>query len=127
MPSDILQRGKNYFWQVEAIVEGRSRLSPAVGFWIVDLSSLQQVLEISDSYPNSEVVLASVYAEHGLFEEALAQVDRLALIQPKNPVVQKMQENLRNQLAVVTKSCYRGSRPQAHVRRARAQLSHGLR
>ncbi|MBI1926989.1 DUF928 domain-containing protein [Candidatus Poribacteria bacterium] len=98
VPSDVLQWGKTYFWQVEAIVEGQSRLSPPVGFWVIDEKTWREVETAERNYPTSALVLASVYEAHGLYEEALAQLERLANMNPTNPFAQVMLQNLRRQL-----------------------------
>jgi len=98
LPLGILQLGQSYFWQVEAIVEGQSRLSPPVGFWVLDEKMLQEVAAAERGYRDSALVLASLYATYGLYEEALTQVERLTKMNPTNPFAQAMLHNLRRQL-----------------------------
>ncbi len=101
VPTDILQHGWVYFWQVEVFMDEQSRLSPIVGFWVLDMETLSEVEAAELSYPNSALVLASVYKAHGLHEEALVQLERLADMNPTSPLVQVMLNNVRRQLGRV--------------------------
>jgi hypothetical protein len=93
-----LQRGQVYFYQVEAIVGEESRVSPAVGFWALNEKSLREVEAAERQYKTSALALASVYEAHGLFEDALAQLERLTALNPTSPFAQAMLQNLRRQL-----------------------------
>ncbi|MBI1923044.1 zf-HC2 domain-containing protein [Candidatus Poribacteria bacterium] len=98
LPPSVLQRGQVYFWQVEAIVDGQSRLSPPVGFWVLNLRTLREVEAAERNYTTSALVLASVYEAHGLYEEALTQLERFTDMNPTSPSAQAMFHNLRRQL-----------------------------
>jgi hypothetical protein len=98
LPAGVLQQGEGYLWQVEAIVDDQSRLSPIVGFQVLNSQALRKVRTAERSYKNSALVLASVYEAHGLYEEALAQVERLAKMNPTNPKTREMLDSLRHQL-----------------------------
>jgi len=98
VPSGVLQHGQIYFWQVEAFIDAESRLSPIVGFWVLNMETLREVEAAGRNYPNSALVLASVYQAHGLYEEGLAQLERLADMNPTSPLAQVMLDNLRRKL-----------------------------
>jgi hypothetical protein len=98
LPTGELRQGEVYMWQVEALANGSTSLSPAVGFWVVDKGSLRDVQAIEQSYKNSALMLASVYAAHGLYEEAVAQIEKLSYINPTNLFVRDMLRTLRRQL-----------------------------
>lgn len=98
LPPGVLRPGRVYFWQVEALVGAESRLSPTVGFWLLDEPLLGDVDNAEGIYATSALVLASVYAAHGLYEEALTQVERLVQLNPKSRQVQSMRSSLRRQL-----------------------------
>jgi len=99
LPSGLLLPGRVYFWQVEALVDGKSRLSPAVGFWVISQSALRRVEATERNYRDSALMLAAMYESQGLYEEALAQVDKLS---SKNKsmanLAQDMRKRLRHQL-----------------------------
>jgi hypothetical protein len=73
-----------------------------VGFWVLDEKTLRAVeaVEREGKAPAepSALVLVSVYEAHGLYEDALAQVERLAKKNPTSPFVRAMQDNLRRQM-----------------------------
>jgi tetratricopeptide (TPR) repeat protein len=98
LPSGALKQGQIYFWQVETVVEGRVRISPAVGFWALSEKTLHAVEAVERDYNSSALTLASVYAKYGLYEEALSQIERLAALNPNNPAAQMMLQRLRRQL-----------------------------
>ncbi|HEU4387384.1 MAG TPA: hypothetical protein VFV34_06275, partial [Blastocatellia bacterium] len=98
VPAGVLHRGQVYFWQVETRVDGRSRVSPPVGFWIIGETDLREVESAEQDYQSSALVLAGVYAKHGLYEDALAQAEKLYDKNPSNVAVKELIRNLRRQL-----------------------------
>ena len=98
MPAGILQRGRAYFWQVEALGDGAPVLAPPVGFWLLDQHSLDQVEKVERTFARSALVRASVYSAHALYDEALAQVEQLEQLNPDNRQVQRARATLRRQL-----------------------------
>jgi hypothetical protein len=98
VPSGLIESGRVYFWQVEASVDGQIITGPAAGFWLIDDESLQIVRRLEGPYQGSAVVRAAVYAEHGLYEEALAQVEQLEQLNPQHPRVRAMRDFLNVQL-----------------------------
>lgn len=98
LPSGVLQRGGVYFWQVEALAGRESTLSLKVGFWLLDERMLRDVEDAERRYESSALVRASVYAGHGLYEDALKEVERLEKLNPKKPQLQATIERLRRQL-----------------------------
>jgi hypothetical protein len=97
LPPNLLQRGEAYLWQVETIGQ-RPVLSPAVGFWVMNDSELQEIEAFERSYKNAELVLAAVYEAYGLYEDALLRVEKLQEMNPTNPIVREMMTRLRSQL-----------------------------
>jgi hypothetical protein len=98
LPPGLLQRGEVYFWQAEALTEGKVGLSPAVGFWVVSESALSEIEGTERRYKEAELVLAAVYEANGLYEDALARVERLLEMNPTSPFVREMFQRLRRQL-----------------------------
>jgi hypothetical protein len=95
LPASVLKRGQVYLWQVEAIVEDQSRVSTPAGFWILSEGSLREVERAAERYSQSRVVLASVYAAHGLHEEALESVKEVLARNQDNSFAQTMLKSLR--------------------------------
>lgn len=95
VPEGYLRPGRVYFWQVETLIKGRASISPVVGFWVLDKKALRQVELAEREYKSSALVLAGVYAKYGLYEEAIAQIERLAAQNPDNPSVQVILRKLR--------------------------------
>lgn len=94
VPAGTLRRGQLYFWQVEAIVAGESRLSPAVGFWVLDARTLRRLGSLEKKHPDSALVRAAVLEANGVYDEARALLERLAASNPDSPRVRVMLEQL---------------------------------
>ena len=97
LPEGVLCRGQVYIWQVEAVTEERSFLSPAIGFWVLSEKELREVRQAEQKVKGSALALASLYTRYGLYEEALAQLNDLAKMNPKNPFVQGLLHTLSRQ------------------------------
>ena len=96
-----LQQGQVYFWEVEAVMEGESNLSPRIssaGFWVLDEKTLLEVQAAERKYKPSALLRAVVYTKYGLDEEARAEMNRLPDREQTNPFAKKMFDNLRRQL-----------------------------
>ena len=98
VPSNLLKEGHSYLWQVKARVGQRSLSSPPVGFWVIDSESLRDVEVGEREYQNAALVRAALYERHGLYEEALAEIEHLNKANPKSPAIQGMLRNLRRKL-----------------------------
>jgi hypothetical protein len=94
VPAGVLRRGESYFWQVETIAGGEARLSPAVGFWVLDESTLGDLLALEKRHAASPLLLTALLEAHGLYEEARAKLDRVAAANPASPHVRTMIEGL---------------------------------
>jgi hypothetical protein len=94
-----LQQGEVYVWQVETTVDDEVRLSPPAGFWVIDEKAAREVTAAEQNHGSSALVLASVYAKHGLNVEALTQAERLHTMNPSSPQARKILDNLRRRTA----------------------------
>jgi len=97
-PPNALHPGRVYFWQVEALVEDASTLSPSVGFLLLDERTRRDVEQMERTYKASALALAGVYASYGLYEDLLIQIERLEELNPASPQVQAMLNNVRRQI-----------------------------
>ena len=100
VPGSLLKEGHSYLWQVKARVGRRLLSSPAVGFWVTDPESLRDVEIGEREYHDSALARAALYERHGLYEEALAEVERLNKANPKSPATQEMLRNLLSKLGM---------------------------
>jgi hypothetical protein len=98
VPGNLLKEGHSYLWQLKARVGQRSLSSPTVGFWVIDSVSLRDVEAGEREYQSSALIRAALYERHGLYEEALAEIERLNKANPKSPATQEMLRNLRRKL-----------------------------
>lgn len=98
LPAGVLRRGQVYLWQVEAVAGEQSFLSPAVGFWVLSEKGLREVRQAEQKVKGSALALASLYTRYGLYEEALAQLNDLAQMNPTSPLVQGLLHTLRRQV-----------------------------
>ena len=98
VPSNLLKEGHSYLWQVKARVGQHSQSSPTVGFWVIDAESLREVEDSEREYQGSALVLAALYERHGLYLEALGEIERLNKANPKSPAIQEMLRRLRDEL-----------------------------
>src|SRR5262249_22864651 len=98
LPPGMLQSGQVYLWQVEVHIERGARVSPEARFWGLDVDSVRKVAATERRYGKSALARISVYEAHGLYEEALSQVERLAKMNPTGSRIQATLDRLRRQL-----------------------------
>jgi hypothetical protein len=96
VPAGTLQRGQAYVWQIEATVDGAPQMSSVGGFWVLSEAALREVDNAERTYSNSALVLAITYSARGLYDDALAQVDKLVVLNPGNPQLLKFRNRLRS-------------------------------
>jgi hypothetical protein len=99
LDADTLSQGQICIWEVEATVSEREQVtvSPPAGFWVLDEKALHDVEIAEQGYSSSALVLSSVYAKYGLYEEAIPQVKRLKALNPTSRFVETMLRRLRQQ------------------------------
>jgi hypothetical protein len=95
-PDQMLKRGGIYLWQVTAFTSNGEIASPAppepeAMFKIVDEKKFQQIQQATNANSPS-IVLASLYAESGLVQEARTE---LITLQKQNPNSQLIQDLLK--------------------------------
>lgn len=99
LKAGTLVPGGIYLWEVITKVSEREdvTVSPPAGFWVLDEKALHDVEAEEQDYSSSALVLSSLYAKYGLYEEALPQVKRLKVLNPTSRFVEKMLRRLRRQ------------------------------
>jgi Putative zinc-finger len=87
-PSDSLQRGALYAWQVAASTKGREEVapsppSPQARFLVLDANTVARL----DDLPPSHLVRATLYAEAGLLDDARREAEALQRENPESNIV----------------------------------------
>ena len=100
-PASPLKRGEVYTWQVTATKAGQEITSPVppapeARFKVLDQSKMQEVSHIRNSYPESHLVLGSVYSKAGLLDDAEREFKALLSANPHSAVAQKLLQNVRS-------------------------------
>ncbi len=90
-----LARGEVYRWQVEATVRGEPKLSRWDSFAVIDQGGLEAVLAGEKLYPDSPLLLGSLYESHGLYAEAEAKFLRLVELNPTSVLPREMLASLK--------------------------------
>jgi hypothetical protein len=91
-----LARGKKYFWEVSALLDGReittSPVAPAprAQFVIVDRKAAVEIDQLRKSNPNSRLALGIAYARAGLLDDAEREFESLAAANPNSEVVKSL-------------------------------------
>ena len=88
-----LARGKKYFWEVSALLDGREVMSPVAPapraqFLIVDRKAAVEIDQLRNS--NSRLALGIAYARAGLLDEAEREFELLVEANPNSDVVKNL-------------------------------------
>ena len=100
-PARPLKRGETYSWQVTAVKGGKEFKSPEppapeARFKILDSSKAEELAQARKLYPNSHLILGSVYERAGMLAEAEREFKLLLAANPQSPVAQKLLRNLKS-------------------------------
>ena len=101
MPKSIsLERGKVYIWQVTALRDRNEIVSPKppapeAKFQVLEQANLDNLQDTRAKYPEFPLVLAILYAQAGLLEDAEQELERLLDDNPQSTVVQSLLHSLR--------------------------------
>ena len=99
LPAGTFSPGQIYVWVVRTTLpeQGKVTTSPPAGFWVLDDAALRDVERAEHDYNSSALVLCSVYAKHGLYDDALKQVNQLRDLNRDNRFVETMYRTLYRQ------------------------------
>ena len=94
-PQQPLQRGAIYSWQVRAVKDGRTIVSPRppapqAKFRVLDAASAKEIDDARAAHPSSHLLLAVLSARAGLIEDAEKELRLL----PDSPAVRSMIDHL---------------------------------
>jgi hypothetical protein len=94
-----LERGGVYSWQVIAERQGKKITTPTppapeARFKILEQAHADELARARKEYPNSHLVLGTLYARVGLLNEAEAELTALAAANPKSQLVRKLAKSV---------------------------------
>lgn len=95
-----LPRGKTYSWQVAAsvgdvVTTAPQRPEPEARFRILDQQTSDRLARLRRSSPRSHLLLGTAFAEAGLIDEAILEIERFARENPNSRVPTKLLRQLR--------------------------------
>jgi Putative zinc-finger len=100
-PATPLARGRVYHWQVRAITkDGREVKSPPVGqpdakFSVLDQNRFDELERARKAYPDSHLVLGTIYAKAGLVNEARREFRALLAANPESQISRRILGSLK--------------------------------
>jgi hypothetical protein len=94
-PSQPLERGGLYSWQVTAIREGKEIMSPTppapdAKFKVLETSTVKELEHAKRTYAQSHLVLGILYERAGLIDDAEREFKSLYRANPKSQIVRKL-------------------------------------
>jgi hypothetical protein len=94
-PSQPLERGGLYSWQVTAVREGKEIMSPTppapdAKFKVLETSTASELERAKRTYAQSHLVLGILYERAGLIDDAEREFKSLYRANPKSQIVRKL-------------------------------------
>ncbi|HTG17443.1 MAG TPA: zf-HC2 domain-containing protein [Blastocatellia bacterium] len=94
-PSQPLERGALYSWQVTAVREGKEIMSPTppapdAKFKVLETSTAKELENAKRTYAQSHLVLGILYERAGLIDDAEREFKSLYRANPKSQIVRKL-------------------------------------
>jgi hypothetical protein len=95
-----LRHGIAYLWQVTALKDGKEIKSPVqpapeARFKILEQAKVDELERVRRAYPNSHLLLGTLYAQAGLLDDAERELRALVAANPKSSVAQRLLHNVR--------------------------------
>ena len=96
-----LERGVTYSWQVSAVKDGETIVTPKpplpeARFRVLDQRAVSALAKLKESAANSHLAMGVFYWQHGLLEEAEREFQALANANPNSPVVKVLLTSIRH-------------------------------
>ena len=100
-PTRGLARNQAYTWQVTAIKNGEEISSPVppapeAKFKVLEQSKTEELNRAKQSYPNSHLILGSLYKKAGLLDDAETEFQSLISANPNSPLARKLLQNVKS-------------------------------
>jgi hypothetical protein len=98
-----LQRGGTYSWQISALKDGKTIVSPKpplpeARFRILDQGAVVALAKLKKSAGNSHLVMGVFYWKHGLIEESEREFQALAKANPHSTAAAELLASIRSTL-----------------------------
>jgi hypothetical protein len=98
---NALERGVTYSWQISALKDGKTVVSPKpplreARFRILDQRDVVALAKLKESAGNSHLVMGVFYWKHGLLAEAEREFQALAQANPDSTAVQELLASVRS-------------------------------
>jgi len=98
---DSLQRGVTYSWQISALKDGKTIVSPKpplreARFRILDQRAIVALAKLKASAGSSHLAMGVFYWKHGLIEESEREFQALALANPNSTAVAELLASIRS-------------------------------
>jgi hypothetical protein len=96
-----LERGVTYSWQISALKDGQTIVSPKpplreARFRILDQRAVVELARLKKSVGSSHLLMGVVYWKRGLIEESEREFQALAQANPNSTVVAELLANIRS-------------------------------
>jgi hypothetical protein len=96
-----LKRGEMYSWQISALKDGKTVVSPKpplpeARFKILDRSAVETLAKLKASAGNSHLAMGVFYWKHGLIEESEREFQLLAKANPKSTAAKELLASIRS-------------------------------
>jgi len=96
-----LQRGVTYSWQISALKDGKTIVSPKpplreARFRILDQRAVDALAKLKESAGSSHLVMGVFYWKHGLIEESEREFQALARANPNSTAVAELLASIRS-------------------------------
>ena len=101
-PTKGFRRGRTYSWVVIATLDDGKRVyvpgagSPAAMFKVLDRASSDELEKAKTR--RSHVLMAVLYARHGLVGEARSELNALERENPHSPIIERLRRSLKSEL-----------------------------
>lgn len=96
-----LRQGRIYTWQVKVFIDGDTVKLPRTDepdakFSVLDRSKANAVRRAREKHAGSHLMLAAVYAEAGMIDEAERELEQLAQANPNSAIARQLLRNLKS-------------------------------
>lgn len=96
-----LERGVTYSWQISALKDGKTVVSPKpplpeARFKILDQPAVETLAKLKESAGRSHLAMGVFYWKHGLIEESEREFQLLAKANPKSSAVKELLASIRS-------------------------------
>ena len=103
-PKRPLPRGRNYVWEVKALVKGQEVTMPTLGqheakFRVLDSSLEEELRRAEGASPRSRLALGVLYARAGLYSDARRELQAFASANPNSKTAAKLLGAVNRRLA----------------------------